>query len=95
MIQISFTVLISTQPVPQFLWKRLAMSFHFGDLGWRSCESTCLRPIWPGFDFLTRCDMWTEFVGSVLCSERFFPLVLWFSPLTKKPTYDLICCDSV
>ena len=40
--------------------------------GWPSGESTCLPPMWPGFDFRTRCHMWTEFVGSLLCHERFF-----------------------
>ena len=29
--------------------------------------------MWLGFDFQTRCHMWIEFVGSLLCSERFFP----------------------
>ena len=40
---------------------------------WRSGESTCLPPITPGFDSLTRRHMLVEFVGSLLCSERFFP----------------------
>ena len=26
----------------------------------------------PGFDYQTRRHMWVEFVGSLLCSERFF-----------------------
>ena len=30
--------------------------------------------MWPGFDSRTRRHMWVEFVvGSLLCSERFFP----------------------
>ena len=29
--------------------------------------------MYPGFDFQTQCHMWVEFVGSLLCSERFFP----------------------
>ena len=46
----------------------------------------CLSPMWPAFNFRTRCDMWIEFVGSLLCPESFFfPQVLWFSP-----TFDLI-----
>ena len=44
-----------------------------GMSGWRSGESTCLPPMWPGFDFRTRRQMWIEFVGSLLCYERFFP----------------------
>ena len=40
--------------------------------GWRSGESTRLPPMWLGFDSQTRRHMWVEFVGSLLCSERFF-----------------------
>ena len=31
--------------------------------------------MWPWFDSLTRRHMKVEFVGSLLCSERFFPLL--------------------
>ena len=41
--------------------------------GWPSGESTCLPAMWPGFDFRTWCHMWIDFVGSLLCHERFFP----------------------
>ena len=37
--------------------------------GWRSGESTRLPTMWPGLD----SDMWVEFVGSLLCTERFSP----------------------
>ena len=57
--------------------------------GWRSGESTCLPPMWPGFDFRSRRHMWVEFVGSLLCSERFFPGYSGF-PLSSKTTFDLI-----
>ena len=40
--------------------------------GWRSGESARLPPMCPGFNSQTRCHMWAEFVGSLLCSERFF-----------------------
>ena len=50
--------------------------------GWPSGESTCLAPMWPGFDFRTRCHMWIEFVGSLLCYERFSPGYSGF-PLSK------------
>ena len=44
-----------------------------GEQGWRSCESTRLPPVWPGFESWRRRHMWVEFVvGSLLCSERFF-----------------------
>ena len=35
-------------------------------------DSTHLPPMWPGFDSQTRRHMWVEFVGSRLCTERFF-----------------------
>ena len=49
-------------------------------------------PMWPGFDFSTRCHMWIEFVGSLLCHERFFPRYSSF-PLSSKTnkSFDLIC----
>ena len=59
--------------------------------GWSSGESTCLPPMWPRFNFHTRCHMWIEFVGSLLCSKRFFP---GYSgpvfPSHQKPPFDLI-----
>ena len=39
--------------------------------GWPKGETTCLPPMWPGFDFRTRGHTWIEFVGSLLCYERF------------------------
>ena len=29
--------------------------------------------MWPGFDSQTRRHMWVEFVGSLLCTEKFSP----------------------
>ena len=56
---------------------------------WRSGESTCLPPMWPGFDSRTRRHMWVEFfVGSRLCSERFFS-GLRFSPLLKNQHFQI------
>ena len=51
--------------------------------GWRSGESTRLPPMWPGFDYQTRRHMWVEFVGSLLCIERFFSGYSGF-PLSSK-----------
>ena len=51
--------------------------------GWRSGESTYLPPMWPGFDSQTRRHMWVEFVGSLLCSERFLSGYSGF-PLSSK-----------
>ena len=50
---------------------------------WRSGESTRLPPMWPGFDSQTRRHMWVEFVGSLLCTERFSPGTP-VSPLLKN-----------
>ena len=47
--------------------------FVLGWQGWPSGESTCLPPMWPGFDFRTHRHKWIEFVGSQLCYERFSP----------------------
>ena len=41
--------------------------------GWRTGESTCLPPMWPGFDSQIRRHMWVEFVGSLLCTKRCSP----------------------
>ena len=49
-----------------------------------SGESAHLPPICPGFDSRTRRHMWAEFVGSLLCSERFFYGNSGFSPLLKN-----------
>ena len=58
-----------------------------GVQGWRSGESTRLPPMWPGLDPQTRRHMWVEFVGSLLCTER-FSLKTPVSPLLKT----LPCC---
>ena len=54
-----------------------------GEQGWRSGESACFPPMCPGFDSLPRRHMWAEFVGSLLCSERFFSGNSGF-PLSSK-----------
>ena len=58
--------------------------------GCNSGESTRLPPMWPGFDSQTRRHMWVEFVGSLLCIERFSPGNSGF-PFPQKPTFDFIC----
>ena len=54
-----------------------------GVQGWRSGESTRLPPMWAGFDSHTWHHMWVEFVGSLLCTERFSPGTP-VSPLLKN-----------
>ena len=46
-----------------------------------------LPPMWPGFDSQTWRHMWVEFVGSLLCTERFSPGTPVF-PSPQKPTFD-------
>ena len=64
-----------------FIFMRLYSVFR--GQRWRSGESTRLPPMWPGFDFQTLCHMWVEFVGSLRCTERFFPGYSGF-PLSSK-----------
>ena len=66
------------------IFKHTALFTFGGGQCWRGGESTGLPLMWPGFDLRTRRQMWIEFVGSLLCSERFFPL-------TKNQ--HLICVD--
>ena len=54
-----------------------------GEQGWRSGESARLPLMCPGFDSRTRGHMWAEFVGSLLCSDRFFSGYSGF-PLSAK-----------
>ena len=56
---------------------------YHGEQGWHSGESAGLPPMCPGFDSRTRCHTWAEFVGSLLCSERFFSGNSGF-PLSSK-----------
>ena len=57
--------------------------FRPGVQGWGSGERTCLPRMWPGFDSQTRRHVWVEFVGSLLCTER-FSLGTPVSPLLKQ-----------
>ena len=63
-----------------------------GVQGWRSGESTHLPPMWPGFDSKIRRQMWVEFVGSLLCTERFSPGTP-VSPLPKNQQFEFDCVD--
>ena len=56
---------------------------------WCSDESTGLPPMWPGLDSQTRRHMWVEFVGSLLCTEKFSPGIPVL-PSPQKPKFDLI-----
>ena len=62
---------------------RLVVLEISGEQGWCSGESARLPPMCPGFDSRTRRHMWAEFVGSLLCSERFFSGNSGF-PLSSK-----------
>ena len=55
-----------------------------GEQGWRSGESACLPPMWPGFDSRTRRHMWVEFVvSSRPCCEGLSPGPPVFPPPSK------------
>ena len=64
-------------------WSILGVLGVLGVQGWRSGDSTRLPPMLPGFDSQTRRHMWVEFVGSLLCTERFSPGTP-VSPLLKN-----------
>ena len=60
---------------------------HPWEQGWRSGESACLPPMWPGFKSRRQRHMCVEFVvGSLLCSKRFSPGTPVF-PCPQKPTF--------
>ena len=61
----------------------LLKTFKLWWQSWPSGESTCLPPMWSEFDFRTRRHTWIEFVGSLLCYERFSPGYSGF-PLSPK-----------
>ena len=76
---------------PQFSTYRgraCAFFFLWGGGGGRAGLAQC-----PGFDSRTRRHMWAEFVGSLLCSERFFSgnsgFPLSNSNFTNTPKRDL------
>ena len=46
--------------------------------------------MWSWFDILIHRHMLVEFVGSLICSESFFPGHSGFHPSSKKPTFNLI-----
>ena len=61
-----------------------AVAFKNGSKEWRSGESACLPPMWPGFKSRRQRHMWVEFVvGSLLCSQTFFSEYSGF-PLSSK-----------
>ena len=61
-----------------------AVAFFNGSKEWRSGESACLPPMWPGFKSRRQRHMWVEFVvGSLLCSQTFFSEYSGF-PLSSK-----------
>ena len=70
-------------------YKHLGGEYSEWGAGLAQCLSTRLPPMSPGFDSRTRRHKWAEFVGSLLCSERFFSGYSGF-PSPQKPRFDLI-----
>ena len=64
--------------------------YLLGVQGWLDSKSTRLPPMWLGFDSQLRRQMWVEFLGSLLCTERISPGTS-ISPLVKTSPFDLIC----
>ena len=52
--------------------------------GWRSGGSTCLPPLWPGFDSWMWHHMWVEFVVCSRLAPKVFLWVLQFSSLHEN-----------
>ena len=73
------------------LYKTAIMPYlTYSHLIWHFCRASGSRvgavvraPMYPGFDSRTRRHTWAEFVGSLLCSERFFSGYSGF-PLSLK-----------
>ena len=69
------------------LWPMFSITMSCSRRNWkqvlRSGESTHIRSLWTGSYFRLDTVMWVENVGSLLCSEWSFLIVLWFYPLTK------------
>jgi len=83
-------IIVECITVPSKMFLKEVPSLSCLQQGWPSGES-CPPPMWPWFDFSTRFHMWIEFVGSLLCHERFFPRYSSF-PLSSKTnkSFDLI-----
>ena len=63
-------------------------TMHPDELSLRNSGDTVVRalasqPMWPAVDSQTWRNMWVEFVGSLLCSKRFFSGCSGF-PLSSK-----------
>ena len=71
--------------VVEFLWH--LFSYTRGRKGWRSSESTRLKPIGPGFKSRRRRHMWVEFVVGSLLAPRGFSPGTPVSPSPQKPTF--------
>ena len=59
--------------------------------GWLSGESTCLPPMWPEFDFRTRCHMCHMCLLVLYSAMRGFSPGTSVFPSHQKPTFDLSC----
>ena len=79
----------------RMICKKLDTAFFFkGAMSlkiiFRSGESTRLPSMWFRFDSRTLRHMWVEFVGSLLCTKRFFS---GYSGFLLSRTFDLICVN--
>ena len=85
-------IIVECITVPSKMFLKEIPSLSCLQQGWPSGESTCPPPMWPLFNFSTRCHnniMWIEFVGSLLCMRGSSPGTPVF-PSRQKPTSHLI-----
>ena len=86
-------IIFSTELKPLFCLDLYNVHVLLWSAGMARGESTCLPPMWPGFDSQTRRHMRFEFVGSLLSAPRGFSLGTLVFPSPQKPTFDLICVN--
>ena len=60
MAKIDITAFRIIHPDDYHLLGMTWINSYLGWQGWPGGESTCLPPMWPGFDFRTRCHMCFE-----------------------------------
>ena len=80
---LSVSVLCRVENKGRLLRKSEPPNHHTMGAGLAQCQSIRLPLMWPGFDSQARHHKWAEFVGSLLCSKRFFSRYSGF-PLSSK-----------
>ena len=71
---------VPESPSPRLTFDTADLIQSFREQACHIGESTRLPPMWSGFNSQPLCHMWVEFVGSLLCYERFFSRYCGFPP---------------